>query len=159
MWRIAWFVGIAGIIVGCTQGQLGPLAAIKPTVRLHHLSLRNVGLTGGTLDVVLALYNPNRFTIRGTRLNVGIDVEGRHFGDAELAGPIPMVERDTSLITAPLTFEWQGVGAAARSIVNSGAVNYEMNGTISVDTPIGQPLAVQFSGQGSVPLLHGGNTR
>ena len=146
------FIGLS--VAACSPGQLAPLAVIKPTVQLRQLGLRDVGLTGGTLDVVLAFYNPNQFNIRGTRLRAGVDVEGTHFGDAELAGPLTIVGRDTTLVTAPLTFQWKGLGAAARSIVNSGAVNYQLNGTVSVDTPIGQPLSVAFSGQGKVPLVH-----
>src|SRR5262245_39938363 len=137
-WNVRWAPLLALSAAACSAAQLAPLALIKPTVQLHHLGLRNVGLTGGTLDVVLAFYNPNRFTLRGSRLQAGVDIEGTHFGDAELAGPLSLADHDTTLVTAPLTFEWRGLGAAARSIVNSGAVSYQLKGTVSVDTPIGQ---------------------
>src|SRR5260221_12352639 len=68
-------------LTDCTTGQILPVAFLKPSVRLHHLSVRNVGLMGGTLDLVLAFHNPNRITVRGTRLQAGLDVESNHFGD------------------------------------------------------------------------------
>ena len=134
-------------------GGLGALAPLRPAVQLHHLSIRSVGLMGGALDVVLAFYNPNRIALKGTRLTAGLDIETTHFGDIALNEPFQLTASDTSLITVPLTFQWAGVGAAARSLLNYGSVNYKINGTASVDTPIGTTLEVPFTGQGNVPLL------
>jgi hypothetical protein len=141
-------------LTACAAGQLIPASLVRPSVRLHHLAIRNIGLAGGTVDVVLAVYNPNRFTIRGTRLEADISIEEHPFGDVALSEPLQLEQRDTTLISAPLTFQWSGVGAAARSVLDYGAVNYEIAGRLLVDLPTGgQPLAVPFSGAGNVPLL------
>ena len=105
------------------------------------------------MDVVLAFYNPNKIELKGTRLSAGLDIETTHFGDVNMAEAFQLTASDTSLITLPLTFQWAGVGAAARSILNYGSVNYKINGTASVDTPLGTSLDVPFSGQGNVPLI------
>lgn len=144
---------LSAALAACAPGQTNPLAFLQPSVRLHHLNVRNLGLTGGTLDVVLAVYNPNRLTVRGTRLDAGLDVENSHFGDIVLTEALQLAQQDTTLITAPLAFRWSGVGAAARSVLSQGAVNYRINGTLSVNTPLGQPVQVPFTGQGSVPLM------
>ena len=133
--------------------QLAQLVPVRPAVRLHHLSIRSIGLSGGSMDVVLAFYNPNKIELKGTRLSAGLDIETTHFGDVNLTDPFQLTASDTSLITLPLTFQWAGVGAAARSILNYGSVNYKINGTASVDTPLGTSLDVPFSGQGNVPLI------
>ena len=140
-------------VAACTSNLI-PLPFTPPTVRLHHLSLRNAGLTGSTLDVVMAFYNPNRVRVSGTRLEAGLDIDSNHFGDVVLADAFQLTERDTTLVTVPLTFQWVGAALAARSVLNSGAVNYRIDGKASVNTPLGQPLSVPFSGDGSVPLLH-----
>ena len=140
-------------MTACGSAQLAQLAPVRPTVRLHHLSIRSVGLAGGALDVVLAFYNPNRILLKGTRLSAGLDIETTHFGDIAMTEPFQLTASDTSLITLPLTFQWAGVGAAARSLLNYGAVNYKITGTASVDTPLGTALEVPFGGRGSVPLL------
>lgn len=137
----------------CAAAQLGQIAPVRPTVKLHHLSIRSIGLMGGALDVVLAFHNPNRITLKGTRLSAGLDIENTHFGDIAMTEPFQLTASDTSLITVPLTFQWSGVGAAARSLLNYGSVNYRITGTASVDTPLGTALEVPFSGQGNVPLL------
>lgn len=149
--RTLLFLGVAG--TWACAGGLGTLTPLRPAVRLHHISIKSIGLMGGALDVVLAFHNPNRVALRGTRLSADLDIEQTHFGKIDLANPFQLTASDTSLITVPLTFEWSGMGAAARSLVNYGSVNYRINGTASVDTPIGTTLDVPFSGQGNVPLL------
>lgn len=149
--RTLLFLCVAG--TWACAGGLGALTPLRPGVRLHHLSIKSVGLMGGALDVVLAFHNPNRIALKGTRLTAGLDIETTHFGDVALNEPFQLTASDTSLITVPLTFQWAGVGAAARSLLNYGSVNYTINGTASVDTPIGTTLDVPFSGQGNVPLL------
>jgi len=141
------------MVVTACGTQLAQLSPVRPAVRLHHLSVRSVGLAGGALDVVLAFHNPNRIALKGTRLTAGLDIETTHFGDIAMNEPFQLTASDTTLITVPLTFQWSGVGAAARSLLNYGSVNYKINGTASVDTPIGQTLDVPFSGQGNVPLM------
>ena len=130
-----------------------PIPFSPPTVRLHHLTLRNAGFTGGTLDVVLAFYNPNRLRISGTRLEAGLDIERNHFGDIVLADAFQLTDRDTTLITVPLNFQWVGAALSLRSVLNTGAVNYHITGNASVNTPLGQPLQVPFSGEGRIPVL------
>jgi hypothetical protein len=150
--RLLLLTGLAAT-AACAGGSLAQLAPARPAVRLHHLSIKSIGLAGGALDVVLAFHNPNRIVLKGTRLNAGLDIETTHFGDIALNEPFQLTASDTSLITVPLTFQWAGVGAAARSLLNYGSVNYQINGTASVDTPIGTSLDVPFAGQGNVPLL------
>ncbi len=141
------------LLAACGPGGVDPASLIQPDVRLHHLAVRNVGLSGGTLDVALAFHNPNKFTLPGTGLSAALDIEGTHFGDINLNNPFSLAGKDTTLITVPLTFQWSGVASAARSILNYGAVNYGINGKFTVKTPANVPLEVPFSGQGNVPLL------
>jgi LEA14-like dessication related protein len=140
-------------LAGCSTGGASPVDLIQPDVRVHHLALRNVGLAGGTLDVVMAFHNPNRISLKGTSMSAGLDIEGNRFGDVALTNPFSLAGRDTTLLTLPLTFRWSGLASAARSVLNYGAVNYAINGKFTITTPVGAPLDVPFSGQGNVPLL------
>ena len=151
--RILSSLGAAAVI-GCSPGNLIPLVFAPPTVRLHHLALRNADLTGGTVDIVMAFYNPNRIRVSGTRLEAGLDIEQHHFGDVVLADAFQLTDRDTTLVTVPLKFQWVGAALAVRSIMSSGSANYRINGKATVNTPLGEPLSVPFSGEGTVPLLH-----
>ena len=53
----------------------------EPDVQLDRVVVRGVGVTGGNLDLIVEVENPNSFTLQGTRLEVGFDVEGQHLGD------------------------------------------------------------------------------
>jgi LEA14-like dessication related protein len=146
-------LALVAVIAGCGTGAVHPLTFLQPEVRLHHLELRNVGLAGGTLGLVLAFHNPNKLSLQGTRLQAGIDIEGNHFGDVNLADGFSLAARDTTLLTVPLSFRWSGVAAAARSVLDYGAVNYSITGRFSVITPMCKECDIPFSGQGNVPLL------
>jgi LEA14-like dessication related protein len=145
-------LALAGLIA-CGPGSVNPAELIQPRVQLHHLALRNAGITGGTLDVVLAFHNPNKVTLKGVGLSAGLDIEGSHFGDVAMTEPFSLAGKDTTLVTVPLAFKWSGVAGAARSMLNSGAVNYGIQGKVTVNTPANVPFDVPFTGQGSVPLL------
>ena len=146
-------LALVALTAGCSAGGVNPVDLIQPTVRLHHLALRNVGLAGGTLDVALAFHNPNRIALKGVGLTAGLAIEGEHFGDIDLSNPFTLTARDTTVITVPLTFRWTGVASAARSAINYGAVNYGIDGKLTINTPVGTPLEVPFTGEGNVPLL------
>ena len=53
----------------------------EPDIQLERAVVRGVDLTGGNLDLIVKVDNPNNFTLQGTRLEVGFDVEGQHLGD------------------------------------------------------------------------------
>jgi hypothetical protein len=148
------FLFLAILLAGCGgPGRVDPADLIQPRVNLRSLAVRNVGLTGGTLEVGLAFYNPNRLTLNGSALRAGLDVEGTRFGDVALAGPFSLEKSDTTVVTVPLAFSWSGVGSAARSVLNSGAVNYGIDGRFTLRLPAGAELEIPFTGQGSIPLL------
>jgi LEA14-like dessication related protein len=138
----------------CGGGNISPDSFIPPTVRVHHLGVRNAGISGGTMDVVMAFYNPNRGSIQGTRLQGGLDIENTHIGEISFFEPFKLKGRDTTLVTVPMQFRWSGAGAAAKSVLGYGTVNYRMNGTVSVDTQDGRPFEVPFTGQGSASVIH-----
>jgi LEA14-like dessication related protein len=140
-------------VMACGPGSVNPLTFIQPEVRLHHLAVKNVGLSGGTLDVVLAFHNPNKLSVQGTRLTAAVDIEGSHFGDVELTDPFELAASDTTLVSVPLTFRWSEVAGAARSVLDYGAVNYSIKGHFSVLTATCKECQIPFSGQGNVPLL------
>lgn len=146
-------LALVALSVACGPGTVNPLSLLQPDVRLHHLAVRNVGLSGGTLDVVLAFHNPNPINLQGTRIQAGLDIEGSHFGDIDLSNPFSLAGKDTTMLTLPLTFRWSGVATAVRSALDYGAVNYAIKGTASITAPGVPAFDVPFTGQGNVPLL------
>jgi hypothetical protein len=146
-------LALVALVIACGPGTVNPVNLLQPDVRLHHLAVRNIGLAGGTLDLILAFHNPNPINLQGTRVQAGLDIEGNHFGDIDLSNPFSLAGRDTTLMTVPLTFRWSGVASAARSVLDYGAVNYAIKGTATITAPGIAAFDVPFTGQGNVPLL------
>ena len=143
----------ASIVTACGGSTISPENLLPPTVRVDHLGMKNVGIAGGTMDVVMAVYNPNRSTIKGSAIHGTLDIENSHIGDVTSNQEFKLKDRDTTLVTVPMQFKWSGAGAAAKSVLGYGTVNYKMNGTITVATSDGRPVEVPFTGQGSASVL------
>jgi LEA14-like dessication related protein len=124
----------------------------EPDIRLDHAVVRGVGLTGGNLDLVVKVKNPNNFTLQGTKLQLGIDVEGSHLGDVTYDDDFTVSENGESTITLPLQFGWSGVGSAVRAALGYGDLPYKMKGQATLRLPVGAQTVVSFTHEGRVPL-------
>ena len=123
----------------------------EPQLELQEINITGLGLTGGTLDLVFDVYNPNDYRLRSTRLEVGLDLEGTHFGDALIDRPLDLSPTNHSQVVMPVRFEWAGVGAAARGLLTRQALRYGITGAVLLDTPLGDKR-VQLRSSGNVPL-------
>jgi len=140
---------LTALLVACAT--LGRLAFREPDIQLEEINITGFGLTGGTLDLVFDVYNPNEYRIRSTRLEVGLDLEGTHFGDALLERPLDLSPTNHSRVVVPLRFEWAGLGAGAKALLSRKAVAYGITGAAVLDTPLGEKRVV-VTGKGDVPL-------
>jgi len=123
----------------------------EPQIALQEINITGLGLTGGTLDLAFDVYNPNKYRLRSTRLEVGLDLEGVHFGDAFIDKPLDLSPENHSRVVMPVRFEWAGVGAGARALLSRQAIKYGLTGAILVETPIGD-RRVGLTTTGDVPL-------
>ena len=124
-----------------------------PDIQLNHVVVRGIDLTGGNLDLVLKVQNPNNFTLQGSRLQVGFDVEGSHLGDITYDNDFTFSENDTTSITLPLRFRWSGVGSAVRAALSHGHLPYTMKGQAAMKLPGGLTTSVSFTHEGRAPLI------
>jgi LEA14-like dessication related protein len=138
-------------LVSLSCATLGRLAFTEPDVALQEIDITGIGLTGGTFDLVFDVYNPNDYRIRSTRLEVGIDLQGTHFGDALLDRPLDLSPTHHSRVVVPVRFEWAGIGAGAKALVTRQSVAYGITGAVLLETPLGDQR-VALTGTGTVPL-------
>jgi LEA14-like dessication related protein len=127
----------------------------EPEFRLDRVVVRGVGFTGGTLDLVVNVYNPNNFNLRGTKLRVGFDVQDSHVGEIEYNEDFNVDQGDTTAVTLPLTFQWAGVSGAVRTALGYGDIPYKLKGEATLATPWGQ-RKVPFTREGRAPLTRSG---
>ncbi|MDE3216421.1 MAG: LEA type 2 family protein, partial [Gemmatimonadota bacterium] len=122
-------------LAGCSA--LGRAVFRQPVVELRDVRLAGLGLTGGNLDVVLAVYNPNGYQLDATDLHYRVLVDSVEVADGAVAQRNAFRSGDTTVVHLPVQFSYAGVGAAGRELTQSGAVNYKVVGDITVGSPIG----------------------
>ena len=147
--RIPMLAGVAIALGACAT--LGKLYFQDPQIQLQEINVTSLGLSGGTMDLVFDVYNPNDYRLRSTRLEVALELAGTDFGDALIDKPLDFSPVNHSRVVMPVRFTWAGVGAAARSLLESQELPYGLTGAVLLDTPLGE-RRVQLSSKGKVPL-------
>jgi LEA14-like dessication related protein len=125
----------------------------EPTIELSAVRIRSVDLRGGTLDVLLAVHNPNPYRIRGSRFEGEIQLENSAFGTVARESPWELPAGADTTLALRLDFAWSAVGAAARGLLERGAVGYRLAGRVLIGTPADERW-IQISRDGRVPLEH-----
>src|SRR6266481_301039 len=123
----------------------------QPQIALEQVNITGMGLSGGTLDLVFDVYNPNEYRLRSTRLEVDLALASTEFGQALIDKPLDLSPQNHSRVVMPVRYTWAGVGAAARSLLQSQELPYGITGAVILDTPVGE-RRLQLSSKGNVPL-------
>lgn len=135
--RTRWLLGAALVaaVTGCSL--IGRQLFKRPSVVLQDVRLTGLGVSGGNLDVVLRVYNPNDYRLDATRLHYHLMVDTIPVAEGELSDRDSFQGGDTTTVHLPVRFTYAGVGAAGRQLLQTGAVNYTVVGDLTVDSPIG----------------------
>lgn len=113
---------------GCSA--LSQLRFEQPTIQLEAVEITRLGPQGGSFDLWLDVFNPNSYDLRATRVEAALDLEETHFGSAALEENVVLSSTEHSRVVIPVTFTWEGVGAAARAMLDRGAVSYDMEASM-----------------------------
>ncbi|MEX2156200.1 MAG: LEA type 2 family protein [Gemmatimonadales bacterium] len=147
--RAVWSVTL--LLVSACASIRSAINFQEPQIALQEINITGLGLTGGTLDLVFDVYNPNTYRLRSTRLEVGLDLEDTYFGEALIDKPLDLSPENHSRVIMPVRFAWSGVGAAARALLERQSLNYGLTGAALLETPLGE-RRVQLKNKGTVPL-------
>ena len=120
---------------GCAS--LGRASFAEPVVNFRNLTVSSLGLSGGSLEVELSVYNPNRFKLDATQLTYNLLIDSIPFGSGTLDDRFTVQENDSTVVRLPIAFTYRGVGEAGRQLIQTGTVNYRVNGDVTVATPLG----------------------
>lgn len=126
---------IAGLTVACAT--FGRSAFQEPVVTLQNVRVNGVGLNGGSVDILLNVYNPNHFQLDATRITYKLFVDTIPLGTGATDSRFTVADGDSTQVPLPLSFTWSGIGQATRSLMNTGTVNYRVVGDITVGSPMG----------------------
>lgn len=139
---------------GCAS--IGRNAFAEPVVTLKDVKLQGIGMTGGSFDVVLSVYNPNGYRLDASQLNYNLFVDTLRFANGTLNQQFTVQEKDSAIVRVPVNFSYAGVGEAGRQLLNTGSVNYRVTGDVTVATPVGS-FKVPYDRTGRFSTLGGAN--
>lgn len=143
--------GLVGLVIACVESGCAGFAFQEPSAQLVAVAVTGLGIEGGSLRLDLDVTNPNAYELRTVRIAVGVDLAGTHFGDADLPREVVLPARGTTRLEVPVRFTWSGVGAGARAMLGRGAVRYDLTGTLTLGTPLGDKR-IGVRGAGDVTL-------
>ena len=156
MRRILLATAVAVTAAGCNQ--LGKQAFREPVVTLADVKVTGVGLTGGALDVVLNIQNPNDFRLDATQMHYNVLVDTMPLANGTTTQHFTVEGKQSQQVHIPINFTYSGIGAAGRALMNTGSVNYTVKGDVTVGSAVGLNVTVPFSQTGRYSTL-GGNSR
>ncbi|HEX4934177.1 MAG TPA: LEA type 2 family protein [Gemmatimonadaceae bacterium] len=136
--RTVAVAAVAATLAATTAcASLGRASFKEPVVTFKDARITGLGVSGGSIEIVLDVYNPNRYRLEGTRLTYQVLVDSTKFGEGAYTTRFGVDEGKTSEVRLPLSFTYAGVGAAGRMLMQTGTVQYRVIGDFTVSTPVG----------------------
>lgn len=149
---VAILMAVILTTAGCQT--LGRAIFEEPVVHFRDLRVRGLGVTGGSLDVELSIYNPNNFALDARRFTYRLMMDSTHIAEGELENLFSVRSGDSTIVTIPVRFTYAGLGHAGTQLINSGSVDYRVMGDVTVGTPIGN-FTRPYSQRGTFNALRG----
>lgn len=145
--RIVAAIALAALagMAGCKT--LARQALANPVVEVKDVQVKGIGTQGGSLDVILDVYNPNEFRMDATRITYQVWVDSSRVADGAIDRLVTLAEKGRSDITVPVNFTYEAVRAAMTQFMLRGSVDYRVTGQFTVVTPFGN-ITRPYSGVG-----------
>ena len=110
-----------------------------PTVDIVGVELVSLGITSGTVAVVLDVTNEGSRDLNVLGLLYDVEVRGTEGEDAwtrlvggEHSEEIVIPGKETQRVRVPVPFDYRALGAALQSFLSRGEVPYRLQGKVSV---------------------------
>jgi LEA14-like dessication related protein len=109
----------------------------NPVVELRDVQVKGLGVQGGSLDVILDVYNPNDYRIDASRVTYTLMADSLQVATGEVTKMVTLDNRKTSRVTLPVNFTFRELSQAANILVQRGSVDYTVRGDFTLATPFG----------------------
>jgi LEA14-like dessication related protein len=116
---------------------LGRRVFTPPTVLVESVRLVGVGFSGGTVDIAVFVFNPNKFDLDSKRVNYTVMVDTIPLGSGTITDRLVVGAKDSALVRIPVTFGLPQILAAGSKFLQGGSIPYRFVGDITVGSPIG----------------------
>ena len=120
---------------GCAR--LARSAFQNPVVELKDVRVKGIGLQGGSLDVVLDVYNPNDYRIDASHVTYTVFADSLKVATGEVTRLVTLLNRTKSEVVLPVSFSMKELSQAAGILLQRGSVDYTVQGDFTLATPFG----------------------
>lgn len=150
--KAALIVGLYLASASCAGLKKGDFK--EPVVTFRNVRVGGIGLTGGTLGIVLSVYNPNGYPLDASRLTYKLFVDTLPLGSGAMDKHFSVPSRDSAEVELPLHLSWNGVSAAGRRLLDDGTVPYRVMGDLTVGSGVGD-FTIRYDRAGHFNSLSG----
>ena len=109
----------------------------NPVVELRDVRVKGFGLLGGSLDIVLDVYNPNAYRLDASRVTYKLMVDTAQIASGAVDKLVTLDTRVKSEVVLPVSFTTRQLLGAAAALTRNGSVDYTVSGEVTVATPFG----------------------
>jgi LEA14-like dessication related protein len=127
----------AVVLAGWSCATMTRAVFSQPVVALRDVRLSAVSFSGGTLDVLLAVYNPNEFNLDASQMTYSVLVDSALVGSGATDQRVVVPAKDSAVVRLPVQFTWNGAGAAGRQLMTNGSVIYQVRGQMKIASGMG----------------------
>lgn len=157
MWRRGFTMAAVAVVGLSTLGASGCASLAKqafanPVVEVKNVVVKGVGTQGGSLDVILDVYNPNEYRMDATKLSYTVWVDTNHVALGEIEKLVTLKDKGHSEVVVPVEFTFAAVRAAMAKLTQKGSVDYRVTGQFTYVTPFGN-ITRPYSGTGRLDGL------
>jgi LEA14-like dessication related protein len=130
----------AVLLLATACSRIAERAFARPTIAVRGVKVKSIGLTGGSIQVSMSIANPNPYPVPVQRAVYSFALaDSTEVGRGESAAAFTLPAHDSALVELPVDVSWQGLRAAARDASRDGTVDYVLKGSVTLDTPLGNP--------------------
>ena len=136
--------------VGCSRFSRS--AFQNPVVELKDVQVKGIGTQGGSLDVILDVFNPNDYRIDARRVTYTLLADSLQVATGEVSKLVTLDNKKTTRVTLPVSFTFAELNQAANILMQRGSVDYTVKGDFTLATPFGS-LTRPYTGTGRYTTL------
>ena len=142
-------IGIGLVVVAVLSGcaTLARQAFTNPVVSVKDVRVKGIGLQGGSLDLILDVYNPNEYRLDASRISYQVWVDSSQIATGDIEKLVTLTDKGNSEVVVPVNFTFAAVQKALVHYAQRGSVNYRVTGVFTMKTPFGS-ITRPYSGAG-----------
>lgn len=131
------YLALATLVAASGCASIARRAFVTPVVTLKDVQVKAIGLTGGSLDLVLEVVNDNEYRLDANRVTYSLVVDSARVATGQITQLVTLPAKQTSVIRLPVTLGAKELFGAAVILTRSGSVAYHVVGEVTVATPFG----------------------